>query len=376
VIGGDFATTGADASAGVPTQNGAILAIEQEAKRGLPGGYTLEARMLDDTVGGVHDPAQGARNVESLLQDPDVLAIVGPQNSSVARAEIPIANLYSVALVSPTSTSVELTDDSAGAARLRKANPNLHTFFRTVLRDDLQGAADAQFALTQLGVKRAYVIDDDESYGRGIADVFAREFAASGGIVLERAHLTPGQQDFVAMLTRAQSFHPDLFYYGGVVSTGAPLLRRQMLRLGMTAKFMGGDGIKEQGFIDAAGAAADGAYCSDGSPNLAIMPSATRFLRDYAARFPGQVLGTYSANAYVAAQVIAEAIRTLMQHNGGVPPTRAQVVRQIASSVTADTPLGTIAFTPQGDVTAPVVSIWTIKNGQFVFLTQERKALR
>src|SRR5215472_4350438 len=173
IIGGDFATSGGDASAGVPTQNGAMLAIEQEAKRGLPGGYSLKAQFEDDTVGGVHDPAQGVRNIQTLVQDPRVLAIVGPQNSSVARAEIPVANEAQIALVSPSTTSVELTDDASGAALLRRSNPQLHTFFRLVLRDDLQGSADADFAYHTLGARRAYVIDDDESYGRGIADVFA-----------------------------------------------------------------------------------------------------------------------------------------------------------------------------------------------------------
>ena len=376
VIGGDFATSGADATAGVPTKDGALLAIEQEAKRGLPGGYTLEAQMLDDTVNGVHDEAQGVRNVQSLLQDPRVLAIVGPQNSSVARAEIPVANAARIALVSPSTTSVGLTDDASGAAELRKANPSEHTFFRTVLRDDLQGTADADYAYASLHARRAYVVDDNEAYGRGIADVFARSFARDGGTVLDRTHLTTGQQDFIPLLTRIAGMKPDIIYYGGVVSTGAPLFRRQMVQLGMKMTFMGGDGIKEDGFITAAGAAANGVYCSDGAPNLLAMPEAKKFLKDYNARFPLQGVGTYSANAYAAAEVAVEAIRSLMEKNGGIPPTREQVVQAIASSHTADTPLGPVAFTPQGDITTPVVSIWEVYQNMFVFITQQRKELR
>jgi branched-chain amino acid transport system substrate-binding protein len=305
-----------------------------------------------------------------------VLAIVGPQNSSVARAEIPITNQAKIALVSPSTTSVGLTDDAGGAAQLRHANPSLHTFFRAVLRDDLQGSAEAGYAYTTLHARRAYVIDDNESYGRGIADVFARAFTRAGGVVIERSHLTSGQQDFIPLLTRVQGTNPDLIYYGGVVSTGGPLLRRQMVKLGMKATFMGGDGIKEDGFVIGAGPAADGVYCSDGSPNLAVMPSAAQFLKDYAARFAGQPVGTYSANAYVAAQVAVEAIRGLMEKNGGVPPAREDVVRAIASSLTPDTPLGPIAFTAAGDVTTPVVSIWTIRNGKYVFIAQQRKTLQ
>jgi len=375
VIGGDFATSGADTTAGVPTENGALLAIEQEAKKGLPGGYTLRAQMLDDTVNGVHNDGQGVRNVQALIQDPHVLAIVGPQNSSVARAEIPVANAAKIALVSPTTTSVGLTDDASGAAALRPTNPKYRTFFRTVLRDDLQGSADAAYAFDVLHARRAYVIDDNESYGLGIADVFASAFARLGGAVLERSHLTAQQQDFVPLLTRVAGKHPDLVYFGGVVASGAGELRRQMVQLGITATFMGGDGIREDGFVLAAGKTADGIYCSGGSPNLNAMPEAARFLKDYSARFPGQLLGTYSANSYAAAEVVVEAIRKLMLSNGGAPPTREQVVDEIARSTTPDTPLGPIAFTPEGDVTTPVVSFWTVKAGKFVFITQQRKAL-
>ncbi|HXW76891.1 MAG TPA: hypothetical protein VEJ20_05715, partial [Candidatus Eremiobacteraceae bacterium] len=84
---------------------------------------------------------------------------------------------------------------------------------------------------------------------------------------------------------------------------------------------------------------------------------------------------TYSADSYTAAQVEAEAIRRLMSRNGGVPPSREDVVHEIATSTFAATPLGSIAFTHEGDVTTPVVSIWTIKNGQYVFLSQQKKAL-
>lgn len=376
IIGGDFATSGADTTAGVPVENGVRLAIELEAAKGLPGGYQLQAQMLDDTVNGVHNDAQGVRNIQSLLQNPRVLAIVGPQNSDVARAEIPVANQAKIALVSPTTTSISLTDDASGATALRRANPAMHTFFRTIVRDDLQGAVDAQYAYHDLHARRAYVIDDNEAYGLGIADVFAHEFAREGGTVIERSHLTAGQQDFMPLLTRAEGTKPDLIYFGGVVSSGAGLLRRQMVELGMHAIFMGGDGIKEDGFIAAAGASADGVYCSAGAPNLATLPAAARFLKDYATRYPGQAMISYSANGYAAGEIVARAIRGLMERNGGVPPTREQIIAAIGGSMTKDTPIGPIAFDGNGDMVRPFVSIWTIRDGKFVFIAQQQMAAR
>jgi len=375
VIGADFPTSGIDAAANVPTQNAVVLAVEDENKRGLPDGYTIRLETTDDSVGGVHNPEQGALNIQSFISDQKALAVIGPGNSNVARAEIPVANAASLAIISPSATSISLTDDASGARELRQTNPGLHTFFRTVMRDDMQGAADADFAYHALGARRVYVIDDNESYGKGLADVFIPAFRKLGGVVIDRAHFAKAQQDFIALLTSVASTKPDLIFYSGVVSTGGAKLRRQMLELGINAKFMGGDGLKDPGFLQAGGAAADGTYASEGAPELSRMPSARSFLTEYATRFPNQLLGTYSANGYAAAQAAIEAIRSLMSRNGGVPPTRAQVVAEIAKSTVADTPIGPVAFDRAGDITTPVVSMWIVRGGKYVFLSQERTKL-
>jgi branched-chain amino acid transport system substrate-binding protein len=375
VIGADFPTSGIDAAANVPTQNAVVLAVEDENKRGMPGGYTIQLDTADDSVGGVHNPEQGALNIQGFISDKRVLAVIGPGNSNVARAEIPVANAASLAIISPSATSISLTDDASGARELRQINPDLHAFFRTVMRDDMQGAADADFAYHVLGARRVYVIDDNESYGKGLADVFVPAFRKLGGIVIDRAHFAKAQQDFIALLTSVASTKPDLIFYSGVVSTGGAKLRRQMFELGINAKFMGGDGLKDPGFLQAGGAAADGTYASEGAPELSRMPSARSFLTEYAARFPGQLLGTYSANGYAATQAAIEAIRSLMARNGGTPPTRAQVVAEIAKSTTADTPIGPVAFDGSGDITTPVVSMWIVRGGKYVFLSQERTKL-
>ncbi len=371
-IGADFPTSGIDAAANVPTQNGVVLAVEDEDKRGFPGGYTIRLDTLDDSVGGVHNPEQGALNIQSFVSDPQVLAVIGPGNSNVARAEIPVANAATLAIISPSATSINLTDDAAGASELRQTHPELRTFFRTVVRDDMQGKADAEFAYETLGARRAYVIDDNESYGKGLADVFVPAFQSMGGVVIDRAHFAKSQQDFIALLTSVASTKPDLIFYSGVVSTGGAKLRRQMVELGIDAKFMGGDGLKDPGFLQAGGASADGTYASEGAPELSRMPSAQRFLAEYAARFPNQLLGTYSANGYAAAQAAIEAIRSLLARSGGAPPTRAQVVQAIAASTTSDTPIGPVAFDRDGDITTPVVSMWVVRDGKYVFLSQTR----
>ena len=78
-IGIELPMTGGEAPNGVPTANGVALAI---AKIQVPG-FTVTINQQDDAVNGVHNPQQGAKNIQTLANDPSVIGIVGPYNSSV-----------------------------------------------------------------------------------------------------------------------------------------------------------------------------------------------------------------------------------------------------------------------------------------------------
>src|ERR1700736_181841 len=57
-IGADLPVSGADASDGVPTKNGVLLAVQDANDQHLIPGFTLEADPLDVAVNGVHNPPQ------------------------------------------------------------------------------------------------------------------------------------------------------------------------------------------------------------------------------------------------------------------------------------------------------------------------------
>ena len=173
-IGADLPVSGGDASDGVPTANGVKLAVIDANKRKLIPGYTIEASVVDDAVNGKHNPSQGAKNIQAFASDPTVLAVVGPFNSNVAKAEIPLSNSLGIALISPANTNPDLTKGPL-ALQLRTSNPNAITYFRVCTTDDIQGPAGADYAAQVLKVKRAYVLDDNETYGKGVADQWAAQ---------------------------------------------------------------------------------------------------------------------------------------------------------------------------------------------------------
>jgi branched-chain amino acid transport system substrate-binding protein len=361
-IGLDFPLSGADASIGVATQNGALLAIEQANAHGFAGGkFTVVAYPLDDTVQGVHDAAQGAQNVKTFIADPDVLAIVGPYNSNVAKAEIPLGNDAGIAQVSPATTSDVLTLGDAAKA-LRSANPDRVAFYRVCANDSDQGAALAQYA-AKLGFKKVFVIDDNETYGLDLSERFVADFTGHGGTILGHEHITRNQQDFKALLTKVRGFAPDAIFFGGTTSTGGGLLRRQMGDVGMAkVTFLGGDGIADPEFETTAGPMADGTYYTVAAADATRLASARAFIAAYKARFHEDI-GGYSASAYAAAQVALAGIASAIAANGGKPPTRDAVLTAVGHTSNFATPIGNITFNGAGDTQNPTLTLQRVSAG-------------
>ncbi len=365
-LGVDLPVSGADASIGLPTQNGAVLAVEEANKNGFAGGkFKLDTSLLDDAVQGKHDPNAGAQNVKTFIADDAVLAMVGPFNSNVAQAEIPLTNDAGLAQISPSNTNDGLTVGD-NAKKLRTAHPDTNTYFRVCTRDSKQGQALAQVAAQRLGFKKAFVIDDNETYGKGLADVFDAQFRQLGGTVLGHEHITANQVDFKALLTKIKSQNPDAIFFGGNTSTGGGLIRRQMADVGMAkTPFLGGDGISDDEFEKQAGDMANGSYMTTAAPDVSKLPSAKTFVDAYKARFKGDV-GPYSANAYTGAKIEIAAIEKAINDNGGKMPTRADVLKNIAATTNFDSPIGNVGFDANGDTTNPILTLFKVQGGKRV----------
>ena len=112
-IGTDLPVSGKDESSGKPAQNGAQLAVDQANQNHTIPNVTLVFDPKDDVgPSGLHDPTVGAANVTSLISDAEVAGIVGPFNSSVAKAEMPITNQAPIAQISPANTCLLYTSPS------------------------------------------------------------------------------------------------------------------------------------------------------------------------------------------------------------------------------------------------------------------------
>jgi branched-chain amino acid transport system substrate-binding protein len=391
-IGSDFPVSGLDTANGKPAQNGVQLAIKQANDKKMLGDYTLQFVPKDDVgPNGSYSPDVGKKNVTDLIGDALIAGIVGPFNSSVAEAEMPVTNQAPITLIAPSTTNQCLTrsgpeigctgaDDKV--SRLRPTGKV--TFFRVAATDDLQGLAMAKFLMGK-GYKKAYVIDDTSTYGKGLADVFAREWTKAGGQLVGNRESKQPSNDYGSTVANIKQANPDVIFFGGTDSKGGTQLRRQVLNDPATRNipFAGGDGLQNYAFASTIGAKGGPTFASQAKVNETVLPSAKQFIEDYNKEFGEAEYGSYSAAAYDCAMIVIQAIKRALD-GGAVTPKDSndtdgakkfrQAVIDAMTKTNYDGVTGHHSFDQNGDTSNKVISIWQIKEsggkGKYEFVDQ------
>jgi branched-chain amino acid transport system substrate-binding protein len=376
----DLPVTGKDASGGKPAENGAALAVSQANTNKTIQGYTLQFVPKDDVgPSGAHDPAQGKANVTALISDALVAGIVGPFNSGVAEAEMPVANQAPIPLISPSNTLPCLTQNASQSAACTGSGDVVSTlrptgnvtYFRIATTDTSQGGVGASL-LYGLNYRKVWVVDDAEAYGIGIANIFSSDWTKLGGKVLGRSSEPGTTTSFVSLLTTIAAAHPDVIYFGGTDATGGTPFREQFKQVpGLANTPMGsGDGIVTGDFAKGVSPLGGGStYGTTGSVDVTKVPAAQSFVTTYQATYG--TLGSYSANAYDCMNILIQAIKKAIaggavtpQNSGDSTGAKAFRTAVIAALKTTDYtgPTGHHTFDANGDTTNRVVSVYLIKN--------------
>jgi branched-chain amino acid transport system substrate-binding protein len=385
-LGVTLPLSGGAAADGQPTLKGVKLAVDEANAKGGIGGYKIELLPLDHAVNGKYNEQQGAQDMQTFVNDPAVIGIVGPYNSAVAKVQIPIGNDAGLLQCSPANTNQGLTKPEFGGLDLRPNNPEKISYIRVAATDDIQGPAMAVYAFNTLGLKNLLVIDDVTTFGKGVADTFQAKFEELGGTVVDRVGAGADTTDFNGIITAAKEKNPDGVYYGGVVTSGGGLLLKQMRQQDLTVPFLGPDGIvngngdAEGSLINIAGK--DAAANSIGTvAAIGDFPAKAdfdaRFTEAFKADSDFKTPGAYSGPANACAVVILKSLEEALKTNPADQAAIREAVRAYATtpSNTFETVLGTTSFDANGDTTQPFISFYTTDpaaagNGDWVFKEQ------
>ena len=341
---------------------GIKMALEEAGYKAGP--FTIEYDSWDDASAqaGTWDPAKEKDNASRAASDPDVMAYIGTYNSGAAKIAIPILNQADLVMVSPANTYSGLTKVGFG----EKGEPDIYypkgfrSYCRVVPADDLQGLAGAWWA-KELGCKKAYILNDKELYGRGLARVFGEGCKRLGMEVVGDEGIDSKAQDFRAVVNKVKAAKAEVVYFGGITQNGAGKLVKDLRSGGYTGYFMSPDGTKEEAFIKSAGPSSEGCLVTlGGLPPEQMGPEAQAWYKAYREKYKSEP-EAYAIYSYEATKATLAGIA-----KAGVKD-RVKIREAIMGTTDYDGLLGVWSFDKQGDTTLTSMSGFEVKNGDFAF---------
>jgi branched-chain amino acid transport system substrate-binding protein len=318
------------------------------------GKYTVGYQECDDSTAqaGRYDPAVCSSNARAYAATTNVIGVLGTFNSGCSKLIVPILNRApggSVAMVSSANTAVGLTHY---APWNDPGEPNIYyptkkrNYVRVAATDDFQGPAMADYFRKTLKRKTVYILQDNTTFGKGVAQGFQSRANKLGLKVLAFDAWSEKATDYTAIAQKIKDSGAQSVYLGGLVcDNGVKLLKDLRSVLGPTIPIGGPDGWTPESATLAAGSAAQGFYITyAGQPLGTLGPKGKAFiagLRAYA-KVKGQ-MPPYPIYQGQSAQVLLDAIA---RSNG----TRGSVSDQLFRTNVKNGIMGTFHFDKYGDI--------------------------
>jgi branched-chain amino acid transport system substrate-binding protein len=291
ILVGHFASlTGSEATFGLSTDNGIILATEERNARGGVKGRRIQVITLDDAS----KTQEAGTAVTRLITEYGVVAILGEVASGRSKAGGAVAQSYRVPMISPSSTNETVTQVG-------------NMISRVCFIDGFQGYVVARFARDNLKASRVGILyDQTQPYSTGLATEFSRAFRALGGTITTSQAYTGGDVNLSAQLQSLKDTGPQAIFVPGYYND-AGNVAVQARKLGITVPLLGGDGWDSEKLAEIGGEAMEGNYYSNHYSFEETRPIVQEFVARYKARF-NAVPDGLAALGYDAANVLYAAM--------------------------------------------------------------------
>jgi branched-chain amino acid transport system substrate-binding protein len=334
--------TGGTASNGLGGRNSFLLAV-QERNADPKTKHHYETETLDDEC----KPTVAVQAALKASSDPAIVAGVTHYCSVTAIATVDTYHKAGMPAMVWGAVLPEITY-SHEYVEITRVNGTMIN----------QNQVAADFAVRTLGFKTFAILHDTTDYGRAHAKWFTEFLEQAGGKVLSTQGTAKDQKDYTAELTRAKADRPEVVWYGGLTPDGVRV-KVQMDKLGVRAQFQGTSGIKSDTFNETTGPSAEGALAFvEGAPTEKL-PGGKRFLEAYAKAGFKEPSEAYGPFAYVAANLIIDAIEA-------VGPDRTKVAGHLKRTKNANTIIGPVEFDAHGQNTVSLISKYVSQDGKWV----------
>ncbi|WP_211922191.1 ABC transporter substrate-binding protein [Desulfolutivibrio sulfodismutans] len=358
------------------TSNAALFGLEQ-----MDGAKIAQARhnaamgangtkitlIFRDTAG---DEAGAVNAFRTLLETDKVVAIVGPTLSQQAFAADPLADQAKTPVVAPSNTAAGIPDIGPFVSRVSAP-------MSQVAPHSVRQALRLNPAISRVAVLFAH----NDAYCASETATFQEAVKNMGLTTVAVKKFQTTDTDFTAQIAAVLEARADLAIISGLAADAGALVR-QLRQKGYAGLIVGGNGLNSTNIFPVCGAQCDGILVAQAySPDaVAANPANQGFVRDFQAAYhktPGQ----FSAQAYTAVQVIAEAVARVEKESGKkAGEFELSALRQAVNAALRSgpflTPLGEIRILPSGEVEQKDVFVSRIamnpdgRTGSFVLVAE------
>jgi branched-chain amino acid transport system substrate-binding protein len=368
IIASDFPLQGANRS--LTTEMADAVEFELKQRNWEAGGKKIGFQSCDDSTAqaGSWDSAKCSSNARAYAGNESMLGLIGTFNSGCAKLVIPVLNRATggaVAMVSPSNTYPGLTEGGPGTEAGEPDNyypTGKRNYARVVWNDQYQGAANALYA-QELGLKNVFVLNDGETYGQGIANLFIDAAKELGIKIAGNQKWDKTASSYESIASRIKATGADGVFLGGIVCNNGGKLIKDLKASLPDTQLLGPDGWTPiSATIEGAGAAANGMYISQpGIPVDQLTGAGKTFVDDFKAETGKATVDPYTAYAAEAATVLLDAIDR-------AEGDRAKVSEELFNTDVKDGILGSFQIDENGDTTLGTVTFFTVKNGEPEFV--------
>ena len=349
---------------------GIKLAVEQNG--GKAGDTTVKYTSLDDSTAqaGTWTPEAASANARKVAQDDSAVAYIGEFNSGASAISIPILNEVPVAQVSPANTAVGLTSDEPGAD---KGEPEKYyptgsrNYLRIVPKDTIQGAALASL-MKEDGCQSAYILNDKEVYGAGLARNIEGAAGEIGLKIAGNEGIDPKAPNFRSQASTVKSSGADCFVFSGITANGAVQLYKDVDAAGIT-KLYGPDGVAESGFSDPK----EGGIPADVAKNVQVSvatlspdeypPEGRKFFSDFKKKYGEANPDPYAIYGYEAMKLVIDTCKEL----GADCSDKQKMIDALFATKGRESVLGTYDIDENGDTTLTDYGVYSIDGGELKY---------
>jgi branched-chain amino acid transport system substrate-binding protein len=304
-------------------------------------------------------------NAEKAAQDTSTIAYLGDFNSAATAISLPLINAAGILQVSTASPYVGLTSSfDAGQDEPERFYPSgKRTFARLQPGDTAQAAAQVQL-MKSLGVRRVYVLDDQDPFDVPLAQIVASDAERAGIEVLAHDSLsTVAGSTFTGEIEKIAKSKPQAVFLAGGEGGGTAALWRGLNLAVPRARLLGSSAMVSPSFTSQIGHAAARTYLT--TPVLApglYPPPAQAVLADYRRTFGSE--GTPSAlYGYEAMTVVLDAIRSAGSHGDD----RQAVIDRLFATSKRNSVIGSYSIDGDGEIMPARYGVDRVLGGQPVF---------